>query len=140
MSSLSKKSIDSNTAERAITAASEKARELGIGISVAVTDEAGGLKALRRNDGAMPMTVGIATNKAYTAAAGGLPTHQWHEIIQNDPPLLHGLVHTDRFVVFGGGFPIVEDGQIIGAIGVSGGHYTQDMECANAALSVLAAK
>lgn len=135
---LTKKSIDASTADRAIAAATEKAAELGINISVAIADEAGGLKALRRNDGATPITVEIATNKAYTSAVGGLPTHMWHEIIKEDPPLLHGLVHTNRMVVFGGGFPIMEDGEIIGAIGISGGHYSQDMECATAALAALA--
>lgn len=136
--SLVKRSIDAVSAERAIAAASEKAAELGIAISVAITDEAGTPKALRRNDGATPITVEIATNKAYTSAVGGLPTHMWHEVIKEDPPLLHGLVHTNRIVIFGGGFPITEDDQIIGAIGISGGHYTQDMECAQAALAALA--
>ena len=135
--SLTKKSIDASAAGRAIAAASKKAGELGIGISVAIADEAGTLKALVRNDGAMPLSIEVATNKAYTAAVGGLPTHVWHDVIKDDPPLLHGLVHTDRIIVFGGGFPIVEDGQIIGAIGVSGGHYSQDMECAKAGLAAL---
>src|SRR5690606_27768280 len=117
------------TAERAIVAASEKAQELGILISVAIVDESGGSKAFRRNDGATPITAEIAANKAYTAAASGVPTHLWHEFIKDDAPLLHGFVHTDRIVIYGGGFPITEDGQIIGAIGISGGHYSQDMEC-----------
>jgi uncharacterized protein GlcG (DUF336 family) len=45
-----------------------------------------------------------------------------------------------RLVVFGGGFPIHLEGEIVGAIGLSGGHYTQDMECARAALSAIAAE
>jgi uncharacterized protein GlcG (DUF336 family) len=44
-------------------------------------------------------------------------------------------VHTERLVTFGGGFPIVVDGEVVGAIGVSGGHYTDDMAVADAALS-----
>ena len=43
----------------------------------------------------------------------------------------------DRLVIFGGGFPITLGGKVVGAIGVSGGHYTQDMEVAQAGLAVL---
>jgi uncharacterized protein GlcG (DUF336 family) len=42
-------------------------------------------------------------------------------------------------VVVGGGFPIKEKGEMVGAIGLSGGHYKQDMECARAALAVIGA-
>jgi uncharacterized protein GlcG (DUF336 family) len=66
-----------------------------------------------------------------------MPTHVWHEFIKEDSPLLHGIVHTPRLVIFGGGFPITEAGQVIGAIGVSGGHYTDDMEVAKAALAAI---
>ena len=65
-------------------------------------------------------------DKAYTSAAYGFPTHGWFEFIKDDPPLLHGIVHTPRLVVFGGGFPIKEKGEMIGAIGISGGHYRQE--------------
>ena len=69
-----------------------------------------------------------------------MPTHAWFEFIKNDPPLLHGITHTPRLVVFGGGFPITIKGEIVGAIGLSGGHYTQDMECARAALQAIGAE
>jgi hypothetical protein len=67
-------------------------------------------------------------------------THAWFDFIKNDPPLLHGITHTPRLVVFGGGFPIHLEGEIVGAIGLSGGHYTQDMECARAALAAIGAE
>jgi uncharacterized protein GlcG (DUF336 family) len=44
-------------------------------------------------------------------------------------------VHTPRLVVFGGGYPVIVDGAVVGAIGVSGGHYSQDMDVAKAALA-----
>jgi uncharacterized protein GlcG (DUF336 family) len=46
-------------------------------------------------------------------------------------------VHTARLVVFGGGYPIKIDGQLVGGIGVSGGHWKEDMQCAEAALAAL---
>lgn len=135
---LQKLSISQSACDQLIEAASAKALEIGIPMVIAVVDESGTLKAFRRMDGAALLSVEIATNKAYTAASFGIPTHGWHDFIKNDPPLLHGIVHTNRLVVFGGGYPITEDGQVIGAIGVSGGHYHQDMEVAEAGLAALA--
>ena len=140
MSSIVKRSIDSKTAEAAVAGAAAKARELGLRMCVAVTDESGDLKAFHRMDGAPKLSIEIAENKAYTSAAYSLPTHVWHDFIKDDPPLLHGIVHTPRLVVFGGGYPIKENGEVIGAIGLSGGHYHQDMECAKAALEAIGAE
>jgi uncharacterized protein GlcG (DUF336 family) len=59
-------------------------------------------------------------------------------ILEDVPQLREGIVHRDRLVIFGGGFPIKQDDEVIGAIGVSGGSEEQDEICANAGLSVLA--
>lgn len=134
-----KHSIDTATAERAIAAAVKKAQELKLAMSVAVVDEAGDLKAFHRMEGAGKLTIEIAQNKAFTSASFGMSTHAWWDVIKNDGPLLHGFTHTPRLVVFGGGFPIVEEGRMIGAIGLSGGHYSQDMECGQAALAAISA-
>jgi uncharacterized protein GlcG (DUF336 family) len=135
-----KHSIDAETAERAVAAAAEKAVELKLKMCVAVSDESGDLKAFLRMDGAPKLSVGISQDKAYTAASFGMPTHAWFDFIKDDPPLLHGITHTPRLTVFGGGFPIKLKGEMIGAIGLSGGHYTQDMECARAALKAIGAE
>ena len=63
---------------------------------IAVTDESGDLKAFYRMDGAPKLSIQIAEDKAYTSASYGLPTHVWHDFIKDDPPLLHGIVHTPR--------------------------------------------
>lgn len=136
---LSRLSITQAASDRLLEAASAKSREIGVPVAIAVVDESGTLKAFRRMDGAPLLAVEIATNKAYTAASFGIPTHGWHDFIKNDPPLLHGIVHTPRLVVFGGGYPVTEEGQTIGAIGISGGHYEQDMVVAEAALAALTA-
>lgn len=104
---------------------------------VAVVDESGTLKAFSRMDGAPLLSVEIAKDKAYTAVAFGIPTHQWFDFIKDDPPLMHGITKTPRLIVFGGGYPITEDGQVIGGIGVSGGHYNQDMQVAEAGVAAL---
>ena len=85
------------------------------------------------------MTRCIAEDKAYTSANLKAPTHALWDLIKSDPPLLHGLPGTRRAIVFGGGYPIIENGKVIGAIGVSGGHYSDDMEVARAGLAAIGA-
>ena len=124
-------------AQQLLDAAVAKANASGQRSAICIVDAAGELKAFRRMDGAAKLAVQISQDKAYTAVAFGMPTHAWHDFIKNDPPLRDGIVHTARLVVFGGGYPITVDGQIIGGIGVSGGHYTDDMEVAEAAIELV---
>jgi uncharacterized protein GlcG (DUF336 family) len=133
-----KQSVSTDLARRMIVAAEEKARSLGVPMNIAVVDESGILKAFSRMDGAALLSVQIAQDKAYTAVGFGMPTHGWHDFIKDDPPLAAGApAGIDRLVIFGGGYPITIGGSVIGAIGVSGGHYTQDQEVAEAGLGVL---
>ena len=133
-----KSSITLEAAERIIKAAEAKAQEMGKAMVIAVCDEDGVLKAFKRMDGAALLSVQIAQDKAYTAISfGGMATHEWFEFIKNDAPLLHGIIKTDRLVVFGGGYAIKTEAGIIGGIGVSGGHYTEDMQVAEAGLAGL---
>lgn len=132
-----RRSISSDAAQRTIAAAEAKAREMGAPMVIAVVDESGVLKAFSRMDGAPLLSVDVAKDKAYTAVAFGIPTHEWFNFIKDDPPLLHGITKTPRLVVFGGGYPLKVDGQIIGGIGVSGGHYSHDMQVAEAGVAAL---
>ncbi|GAC1639626.1 MAG: heme-binding protein [Ktedonobacteraceae bacterium] len=132
-----KASITVEAAHRLIAAAEKKATAMGKPMCIAIVDGDGTLKAFSRMDGAPLLSVGIAQDKAYTAISFGMATHEWHEFIENDPPLLHGIVKTDRLIVFGGGFPLKTSEGIIGGIGVSGGHWKDDMEVAQAGLEVL---
>ena len=131
-----KKSVGSSLAHRMIAAAEDKAAAMGHPFVIAIVDESGVLKALTRMDGAALLSVQVAQDKAYTAVGFGLSTDGWHDFIKDDPPLAAGATTgIDRLVIFGGGYPIKSDGQIIGGIGVSGGHYTQDMEVAQAGVA-----
>ncbi len=137
--STSKASITLEAANLVLDAAQKAAEAMGTPMVIAIVDKSGVQKAFRRMDGAPLLSVDIASDKAYTAVAFGLPTHAWFDFIKNDPPLLHGIVKTPRLVVFGGGYPLNVGGQVIGAIGVSGGHYEQDMKVAEAGVTALAA-
>jgi uncharacterized protein GlcG (DUF336 family) len=133
-----KTSVSSELARRMIAAAEAKAAELGVPMVIAVCDESGVLKAFSRMDEAALLSVRIAQDKAYTAVGFGMPTDAWHDFIKDDPPLAAGAVGgIDRLVIFGGGYPIKVGDRIVGAIGVSGGHYTQDMEVAQAGLAAI---
>jgi uncharacterized protein GlcG (DUF336 family) len=133
-----KTSITSDLAHRMIAAAEAKANEMGHPFVIAVVDDSGVLKAFSRMDGAALLAVQVAQDKAYTAVGFGLPTDAWHDFIKDDPPLALGApAAIDRLVVFGGGYPISIGGKLAGGIGVSGGHYSQDMEVAQAGLSAV---
>ena len=124
-------------AAEAVAAAVQQAEELGIRINAAVVDRGGNLLAFQRMNGAFLHSIGIAIDKAYTAAGFGFPTRNWMNEIGHIPQLREGIVHRERLVIFGGGLPIVSDDRVIGAIGVSGGSEEQDELCAKAGLSRL---
>jgi uncharacterized protein GlcG (DUF336 family) len=131
-------SISSALAERILDAAVAKAGELGKPFTIAVVDESGVLKALRRMDGAALISVQIAQDKAYTAVGFGMPSHGWYDFIKDDGPLAMGATAgIDRLVVFGGGYPVVVDGAVVGAVGVSGGHYSEDQQVAEGGLTAV---
>jgi uncharacterized protein GlcG (DUF336 family) len=138
MSTFSKASISSDAAHQMIAAAEAKANELSTPMCIAIVDDGGNLKAFSRMDGAALLSTQVAQDKAYTAAGFGMATHDWHDFIKDDPPLADGATTgINRLVVFGGGYPIKVDDQVVGGIGVSGGHYTQDQEVAEAGLAAL---
>ena len=129
-------SISLELAHEIVAACEQKARAMEKLMVIAVVDESGVLKAFGRMDGAALLSVGVAQDKAFSAAAQGIPTDAWHDFIKDDPPLADGAVGgIERLVIFGGGFPIKANDQVVGAIGVSGGHYTQDAEVAKAGLA-----
>lgn len=131
-------SISLALADRMVEAAIARASEMGQLSVVAILDEAGVLKAFRRMDGAPLLSVQVAQDKAYTAVGFGMATDAWYDFIKEDGPLAMGApTGINRLIVFGGGYPILVGGVTVGAIGVSGGHYNQDMDVAKAGLAVL---
>src|ERR1700730_15444466 len=129
-----KHSISYDLAQKMVDAAVVKARELGVSENVAILDDGGNLKAFSRMDGAPIPTIEIALNKAYKALFG-VSTQEVFNFIQGDPSLLAGIPTLVRVAAWGGGFPIKVNGEVVGAIGVSGAPAVQnDVDCARAAL------
>jgi uncharacterized protein GlcG (DUF336 family) len=132
-----KYSISYELAQRMVEAAVAKARELGVNENVAILDDGGNLKAFGRMDGASIPTIEIAQNKAYTALFG-VSTQEFFDFIQGDPSLLAGIPTLPRVAAWGGGFPIKVNGEVVGAIGLSGAPTVQnDVDCARAALALI---
>lgn len=112
---------------KALNAAHAKSLEIGVPVNIAVCDAAGNELAFLRPDGAALLSAGIARDKAYSVVAfNGLPTSRWYGLIKDEPALLHGIVHRDRLVIFGGGVPVLLDGAVVGAVGCSGGSAEED--------------
>jgi len=131
-----KHAITAEFAQQLVEAAVAKARELKVPQCVAIVDDGGNLKAFVRMDGAALIPIEIAQSKAYTALFG-FPTHEFFNFIKGEPSLVAGIPSRARVAAFGGGYPIKIDGDIVGAIGVSGGSVEQDMQCAEAALQLV---
>ena len=132
-----KHSISAELAQKMLAKAVAKARELGVAENVAILDDGGNLKAFSRMDGTPVPTIEIAQNKAYTALFG-VSTQDFFNFIEGDPSLLAGIPTLARVAAWGGGFPIKVNGEVVGAIGVSGAPTVQnDVDCARAALALV---
>jgi uncharacterized protein GlcG (DUF336 family) len=125
-------------AKLALEAAERKAAEIGQPMDIAVVDDGGNLLAFSRMDGARITSIDIATNKAFTAAGARRPTADYAEIAGPGKPAfgIHAS-NQGRFTIFGGGLPIVWEGEVIGAIGCSSGTVEQDTQVAQAGLDAL---
>lgn len=131
-------SVNLDLALELITAAKKKANEIGVPMVIAIVDAGGNLVALQRMDQALLVSIDVAINKAYTAVALKLPTHELARVAQPGQPLF-GIHNADggRIVIFGGGLPLKRNNEIIGGIGVSGGSVEEDILCAMAGIERL---
>lgn len=125
-------------AQRVIAACLAKSEEIGARMNIAVVDRGGNLIAHVRMDGAFFGSVNVSIDKAWSAAAFRMPTADLQAISKPDGPAW-GFANNNggRVMVFGGGFPVFRDGDVVGAIGVSGGSVEQDEAVAEAGLKAL---
>jgi glc operon protein GlcG len=123
-----KKTLTIEGAKRAITAAVSEARRVHApGGVIAVVDDGGNLMALERLDGTFAAGANISIGKARTAALFKRPTKAFEDIIKNGRTAMVALPDT-FFTPLQGGMPIIIDGQIVGAVGVSGAASAQQDE------------
>jgi uncharacterized protein GlcG (DUF336 family) len=129
--------ITDEAALKAVQAAVAKGRELGCAMVTAVVDPGGNLVACVRPTGAFVASVGIARDKAWTAATFGLSTDDLHNAVAEPPHLHDGIASREGVVLFGGGLPLRHEGRVVGGIGCSGGSEEQDRACAQAGMAAL---
>lgn len=120
-----------NDAKKIVEAGKKKAEEMKKDFVLAIVNSEGNLILEEKMDNAIFASIEIALKKAYTAAALRIETSELAKLVQPNGSL-YGL-HTDqRYVVFGGGSLLKKNGEIVGAVGVSGGTVDEDMTVAKA--------
>jgi len=127
--------LESEDIKTVAKAAEAEAIQHNWAVCIAIVDDGGHLLWLQRLDGAAPISAHIAPAKAHTAALGRRETKIYEDIINGGrysfmtAPLIEGMLE--------GGVPIIKDGQVIGAVGVSGVKSTEDAQIAKAGVAAL---
>ena len=131
-------SVTLDQAEALVGAAKSKASSLGVAASIVVLDSGANLKVFSRMDGAWLGSIDVAMKKAKTSVLFEMESQSVWEVC-NPQAQAHGLELTNEMLVtFAGGIPVKDaDGQLLGAIGVSGGQVAQDFEIARAGWAAL---
>jgi uncharacterized protein GlcG (DUF336 family) len=128
-------------AEEIIAAAHQRARTLGKAVSVAVVDAGGFVVAVRRPDGARPLTPDIARAKAYTAAVMQRPGKMLKKWQENQPVFFSQLSQLPGaalpIMAADGSVTIKKDGEVIGGLGIAGGTADEDQTIADQVLESL---
>jgi uncharacterized protein GlcG (DUF336 family) len=130
--------INLAAARKVIAAAEAKAAEIGQPMNIAVVDAGGNLVSHVRMDGAWMGSIDISINKAFTSRAFDIATKDLatHSQSGNQFFGIHASNH-GRIMIFAGGIPLKEGGEVVGAIGVSGGSGDQDHAVAEAGAAVI---
>lgn len=112
--------------------------EMGIPMAIAVVDAEGGAQLFTRMDGTLPVSSELAVSKAYTAAILRMSSAEVGKQAQPGAAL-YGIesTHNGRIVLFGGGIPLYLNGEVAGAVGVSGGSVEEDIVVATQAVELL---
>jgi uncharacterized protein GlcG (DUF336 family) len=121
-------------ARKVIGAGQQKASAIGVPMNIAVVDAGANLVAFERMEGAWLGSIDIAINKAFTSRAFDIETKALAENSQSGDQFfgIHASNH-GRVMIFAGGIPLKHGGEVVGAVGVSGGLGEQDQAVAEAA-------
>ncbi|WP_423188510.1 GlcG/HbpS family heme-binding protein [Alkalibacterium sp. f15] len=131
------KQVSLETVKKMAQAAEEKAEAMNVPIVFSAVDTGGNQMLMHRMEKALFTSVEIAVNKAFTSAALGIGTDEVTPLVQPGESLYGLQLSNDcKIVPFGGGFPIVIDNEVVGAIGVSGGTVEEDMAIAKYAMNI----
>src|SRR5271167_1366102 len=112
--------LSSDASRRMIAAAVSEANGLSVPVTVVTVDESGVVKGLERMDGAPLVSVQTAINKAYAAAAIGMPPDDFYAAIESDGAAVAEFATRPGLALIAGGLPVLAEGRVAGAIGVAG--------------------
>jgi uncharacterized protein GlcG (DUF336 family) len=127
--------IPGDKAIEMVRSAHVQAAHLDIAVTAVVVDQSGRMIALGRMDKARPISVDMALNKAYTAASFQQPTKDLSSVASQSWFQSLVVSSSGRIMPGGGALPIVEGGNVVGAVAVAGGTDDQDQRCAEVALA-----
>ncbi|ABQ70673.1 protein of unknown function DUF336 [Rhizorhabdus wittichii RW1] len=133
-----KMSLSFATAQKIVTDAVETAGSQGVGVAVVVVDRGGRVVASARADGVGYINLDIAERKAVASANFGAPTLGVLEMAKGDAALYASVIGDASLSILPGGMPIMIEGQPAGAVGIAGGHYSQDHAIAETVVGRLA--
>ncbi|MCW4631448.1 MULTISPECIES: GlcG/HbpS family heme-binding protein [Marinomonas] len=134
---ITKQDLATQAALQLCSAAMDQAEKCGINICITIVNSSGRTLASAAMNNAPLLSQAISHKKAFTAASFGIPTKQWQERLAERNNTLLALQSEPDFTFLGGGIPILLQGIVIGAIGVSGGSEQQDIDCATIAINTL---
>jgi glc operon protein GlcG len=103
-----------------VDAAVAEAKSMSVPVTVVVVDESGVMKEMLRMDGAPLVSVQTAINKAFAAAAIGMPPDDFYAAIESDGAAVAEFATRPGLALIAGGLPVIADGKVAGAIGVAG--------------------
>ena len=106
-----------------------EARSMDVPVTVVIVDESGVLKHVARMDGAPLVSVQTAVNKAYAAAAIGMPPDDFYAAIESDAAAVAEFATRPGLALIAGGLPVVVDSKVAGAIGVAGAMTASQDRC-----------
>jgi glc operon protein GlcG len=112
--------LSATQARQIVDLAVAAAEAMAVPVTVAVVDESGVLKEFERMDGAALVSVQTAMNKAYAAAAIGMPPDEFYAAIESDGAAVASFANRPGLALIAGGLPVVAEGQVAGAVGVAG--------------------
>jgi uncharacterized protein GlcG (DUF336 family) len=113
-----------------------EAKSISVPVTVVVVDESGVAKEMVRMDGAPLVSLQTAINKAYAAAAIGMPPDDFYSAIESDGAAVAEFATRPGLALIAGGLPVIDDGMVAGAIGVAGAMTgAEDRRIAEAAIA-----
>ena len=130
--------LTTDAIETLLQAATRRAKELEIRVHIAITDASAELVGFLSFEGAPKLAATTARHKAFTAVATGMSTLEWKQYTDSIPAEEQKIIDgVEGYIAADGGLPVIEQGLVLGGIGISGADQERDADVAHFALAAL---